>query len=98
MCHLDCVSSPALGLKGMRTENVVNAGHIPLTIHRAVVCTLLMAGGIVKEKQALGPSLCETLENVNCTVDLSEQVHGREPAIPVLPWLEEDVCFTVGKR
>jgi hypothetical protein len=57
-----------------------------------------MAGGIVKEKQALGPSLCEALEDVDCVVDLSEQVRGQAPAILVLPWLEEYACFTVRKR
>jgi hypothetical protein len=57
-----------------------------------------MTGGIVKEKQTLCPTLCETLENIDCTVNLLEKVRGGEPAIPVLPWLEEDVCFTGRKR
>jgi hypothetical protein len=35
-----------------------------------------MAGGIVKDKQALGPSFCEALENVDGAVDLLEQVAG----------------------
>jgi len=35
-----------------------------------------MARGIVEEKQALGPSLCDALKYVDGMIDLLEQVAG----------------------
>jgi hypothetical protein len=45
----------------------------------------------------LGPALCETLENVDGVIDLSEEVVGFEPSVAISASLEDDPSFSASK-
>jgi hypothetical protein len=57
---------------------------------------LLMAGCVVKWKEALSSALCETFENVDCMINLSEKVVSIEESITIFAHLEHDPSFPGG--
>ena len=99
VAHPDGVSRSALDLGGASSASIQQNRIKRLTFDHlsggdGIGSTLQMTGCIIEHKESFGQAICLGLKNVDCMIDLIDELLRIKIAIAILPRLEHNACLS----